>query len=484
MALVSPKPTEAVQAPALVPEARRPLRLIDIVLFSVSAIVVADTVALASGIGYQALTFWVISAVLFFIPYGLITAELGSTWPEEGGIYVWVREAFGLHWGAMTSWLYWINIAMWAPSVFALFTATMISVWFPGMPLWVDATIVIGLVWTMVGIGIMDLRWGKWAPNITAGIKIAVLVLLGGLGVAFAISEGLANPFKAGDLVPKFSGNLWALAAIIYSFMGFELMSSASSEIRNPKRNVPRAIAWSAGMSLIVYLVATFGLLATVKLSDLSIATGVVDGLRAAFEQVLGGAGLLFDITVILVLITFLGNMVTWSMGGNRTIRATGLDRAFPAVFAHQHPRFHTPDYAYVFMGVVATGLTLLTYGFFGTREDVFGTIFVVSSIVFLLPYLVMFPAAVYLRHRHPEVKRPFVVPLGKVGLWVSALLGELFIVLSLYWFYAYPLVETSTGVYYGITIGGTVLAVLVGVYLYFRGGVRREQSRDLTAAK
>ncbi|MEM3538070.1 MAG: amino acid permease, partial [Candidatus Korarchaeum sp.] len=96
---------------------RRVLRYWDLFLFNVCAIVVLDTVASSAAIGMQTFFWWFLTLFLFFIPYGLITAELGSAWPSEGGIYVWVKEAFGEKWAVMTSWLYWVNVAIWMPSV-------------------------------------------------------------------------------------------------------------------------------------------------------------------------------------------------------------------------------------------------------------------------------------------------------------------------------------------------------------------------------
>ncbi|PKL57752.1 MAG: amino acid permease, partial [Methanomicrobiales archaeon HGW-Methanomicrobiales-5] len=84
--------------------------LASMILFSVSAILVGDTIASSAAMGVQGLTFWIALGVLFFIPYGFITAELGAAWPDDGGIYVWVREAFGQKWGTVTAWLYWVNV--------------------------------------------------------------------------------------------------------------------------------------------------------------------------------------------------------------------------------------------------------------------------------------------------------------------------------------------------------------------------------------
>ena len=96
----------------------------DLVLFSVSAVLTIDTLASAASMGVTWFTWWGITMVLFFLPYGLMTAEMGAAWPGEGGIYVWVREALGQRWGSFAAWLYWINNAYWIPSVYMVFAGT------------------------------------------------------------------------------------------------------------------------------------------------------------------------------------------------------------------------------------------------------------------------------------------------------------------------------------------------------------------------
>jgi amino acid transporter len=69
----------------------RTMGIFSMTLFAVSAMITLDTVAISSALGVESITLFVLFAVIFFVPYGLVTAELGSAWPEEGGIYVWVR---------------------------------------------------------------------------------------------------------------------------------------------------------------------------------------------------------------------------------------------------------------------------------------------------------------------------------------------------------------------------------------------------------
>ena len=107
-------------------------------LFTVCAILVMDTLAPSAAIGTSSISWWMITLVLFFIPYGLITAELGSTYPEQGGLYVWVKNAFGEKWAARTTWLYWINVALWMPSVYVLFAGMFAQLFYPDMSLWMQ----------------------------------------------------------------------------------------------------------------------------------------------------------------------------------------------------------------------------------------------------------------------------------------------------------------------------------------------------------
>ena len=162
-----------------------------------------------------------------------------------------------------------------------------------------------------------------------------------------------------------------------------------------------------------------------------------MDALKPAFESVLGAAaGPTFAIVAIGVLFTFLGNMVTWSIGANESIAATGMDATAPGIFGHKHPKNGTPDYAFYLMGAIATALTIATYALFGTNDGIFWAIFTVSSIVFLLPYLLMFPSIVVLRRKFPDHPRPYKVPGGNTGALIWAILCEAGILLTLVLFF------------------------------------------------
>jgi amino acid transporter len=443
--------------------------LLSMVLFSVSAILVADTVGASAAIGVQGLSLWVILAVLFFIPYGFVTAELGAAWPDEGGIYVWVREAFGAMSGTVVAWLYWVNVALWAPSVFVLFTGTLKSVFWPGLSTTGEMVVVLVMIWVMVLAGVLPMRFSKWIPNLSAALKVIVLLVLGFAGLAYMLKNGAANSFSLAQLTPSWNLDTLAfLPVIIYSFMGFELMSSAGDAIEDPKRDVPKMILYAGGAILFVYMFSTFGILASIPLKDVNIVTGIADALKIAFNSVLAGWNWLYNVVIVMLLFTFFGNMVTWSIGANHSIAATGMDKTAPGVFAHENKRFGTPDYAFYLMGAIASVVTVCNYLLFASNQSVFWTIFALSSVVFLLPYVLMFPALVVLRKKFPEQHRPYKVPFGNAGAWLWTILCEAGIVLTLFlFFYAVP-DGTPKALYWGITGGGTLISVIVGFWLYF----------------
>ena len=101
------------------------LKLPDLTLFTVSAIVLLDTLAASASIGASSLTWWLLLGVLFMLPIGLITSELGTSYPAEGGIYVWIKKAFGQEWSTRAMWAYWINTAIWLPAIFILFAGVL-----------------------------------------------------------------------------------------------------------------------------------------------------------------------------------------------------------------------------------------------------------------------------------------------------------------------------------------------------------------------
>jgi len=443
---------------------KKVLRSLDMTLFTVCAILVMDTLAPSAAIGPSSISWWLITLVLFFIPYGLITAELGTTYPEQGGLYIWVKKAFGEKWAARTTWLYWINVALWMPSVYILFAGMFAQLFFPEMGLWWQILIGIIMTWITVWIGSITLETSKWVPNIGAIIKALIMVVIGVGAFIYAGKNGVANDLSFGNILPEWGAGLAFLPVIVYNFMGFELMSSASEEMKNPGKDIPRAIIISGALIAAFYLLGTVGILMALPLDGLGLISGIIDTLRVLLgESGIGGA--LVMVLGVAALYSFLANMVTWTMGANRTANEAAKEGELPTVFGKEHPVYKTPVGAFIITGIVSTAVMVI-YGFMaGSAEDLFWTLFAFSSMVFLLPYLVMFPAFLKLRKIDPDVERPYKVPGGKLFITIMSVICEIFILQAVV-FFVYVPGEPIDWAYATPVLIGVILTVIVGEVL------------------
>lgn len=446
------------------PTYRKVLKGLDLTLFTVCAILVIDTLAPSAAIGPSSISWWIITLVLFFVPYALITAELGSTYPEQGGLYVWVKKAFGEKWAARTTWLYWINVALWMPSVYALFAGMFATLFWPEMSLVVQIAIGLFMTWLTVIVGIIKTDTGKWIPNIGAAVKALLMLLIGGAAFFYVGKNGIANDLSLGAIMPKWDAGLFFLPVIVYNFMGFELMSGAGEEMENPGKDIPRAIITSGVLIAAFYLIGTIGMLMAIPLEDLGLVSGIIDTLRILF----GTSGVGGAVVVILgvgALYSFFANMVTWTMGANRAAAEAAMEHELPPIFGKLHKVNKTPASAFVITGIVST-VVLIVYGFMAAdSEDLFWTLFAFSSMVFLMPYLAIFPAFLKLRRIDPDTERPYRVPGGTGFARLISIVCEIFIVQGIVFFVWVP-GQPVDWAFAGPVLIGVVLTILVGEWL------------------
>jgi amino acid transporter len=434
-----------------------------------------DTLAPSAAIGTSSISWWLITLVLFFIPYGLITAELGSTYPEQGGLYVWVKNAFGEKWAARTTWLYWINVALWMPAVYVLFAGMFAQLFYPDMTLWMQIGIGVIMTWITVGIGTMSLEVGKWVPNLGAIFKALIMVVIGVAAFIFAGKHGVANDLSFKALLPTWDAGLFFLPVIVYNFMGFELMSGAGDEMENPGKDIPRAIITSGLLITVFYLMGTVGMLMALPVEELGLVSGILDTLWALLGTT-GIGGVVVFILGIGALFSFLANMVTWTIGANRTAAEAADEGELPAIFGKLHPVNKTPVSAFIITGIVST-VVIVLYGFMaGNAEDLFWTLFAFSSMVFLLPYLAMFPAFLKLRKSDPDRERPYRVPGGQGFATVLVVVCMLFIVQAIVFFVWVP-GEPIDWSFAGPVLGGVVLTLIVGEILLAVAKDKKQQN-------
>ncbi|MBY4678167.1 APC family permease [Marinobacterium arenosum] len=447
---------------------KKALTAADVTLYTVSAILLVDQIAMSAAVGEAAIFWWLVVIGLFLIPNTLVTAELGTAYPEQGGIYAWVRDAFNTRWAARITWLYWVNIALWMPAVFIMFSGIFAALFMPEMSLWGQIGLGVAMCWLTTWANCIRLEYSKWIPNLGTPIKFVVILTLAGAGIGYGLEHGFANDISLSSALNDWQAGLAYLPVIVYGCLGLELISAESDEIRNPKRDVPRAMIAAGLISATLYIFGTAGVLAAVPAEQID----MIDILATTLKELFGGTelGNLFALVIGgLTLFTLYSTMVTWTLGGNRAVAEAADAREMPAVFGWSHRKHQTPVGAAIMTSLVSSTIMVL-YGLMAhSAEELFWTLFSFSAIVFLLPYIGMHCAFMKLRFSDPQQPRPFRIPGGNaVGmvLSVQCIAILLLAILLFFWVPGEPLdlmVLAQVG-------GGVLITLIIGEYLVHRG--------------
>ncbi len=437
-------------------------------LFTVSAILLLDTLAASASIGASSLFWWLFLGAFFLVPIGLITSELATAYPEEGGLYVWIRRGLGRHWAARSVWAYWVNTAIWLPSIFVLFAGVLARLFEVELALGQQIAIGIALTWATVLLDVLGLRIGKWVPNLGAVFKIVIFSVLIIAGWRYGQANGFANPVTAEAFRPEWKEGLKYVPAIVYGMLGFELISAASGEMRRPARDMPLSVLFSGVIVLALYFLATAGILAAIPAGEIDIVEGLIDTLALFFADVPGG-DFIVKALGLMALYTFFSNGATWAMGCNRATAEAAIEGELPSLFAIRHPRHGGPVGAAILMGVVCTSVLLIYGGIASSNSDLFWSLFSFSAALIMLPYIGVSIAFARLRFKDAAAPRPFKVPGGAPIAILIALMCVVTLTFSVALFIFVP----GEGLQRE-TLIGVVVALLIGEALIRIGMIER----------
>jgi len=413
-------------------ERKKVLGLWDLLLFTFCAMFGVEAIPASAAIGPSAIFWWLICTAGFFIPFGLITAELGSTYPQQGGIYVWVKKALGEKWAARTTWYYWFCLPIWLPALYIAVAEILGQIFFPNASLWFKIFLAIIMIWLTAGINLCSLKFSKWIPNI--GVVTRFLVVAGMVTAAvihFLKNGSFANQINLSSIMPNLNAAIVFIPMIVYNLLGFELMSGAAGEMKNPGRDIPKTIICSAIIIVAFYLLTTFTIWVVMPASEINVASGILQ----IFITVLSDHSMRHLIVIIvglLLSVSLFSEIVTWTLGDNRTVAEAALDGRLPKVLARINKKNMVPTGAAIASGIIST-VVILIYGFIASdAEDLFWHTISFSTVVNLFSYMILFPTFIVLRKKDKETKRPYRVP-GPDWLGITAaIMAEAFVLLTI----------------------------------------------------
>jgi amino acid transporter len=459
MTSTSGVPPQANSQPQLVHREReRVLGRRDICFFIFMAMCSAGAITVYAAVGVSVVGWWILGSLLFFAPSSLIILELSTAYPFQGGIYDWVHRAFGRRWAARTTYWYWVNVALWMPSAYLMFTGAIVAIGWNHATLFDQSLVCVGLVWVTVALGMSKLKIGDLVTNIGAVLVVVILlaVIIGSFTLYFHRGTS-ANAFSFHAMLPNFNSAKVYLPVIVFGFLGLELISSLAGEIKNPKKGMLFAVPVTGAVMVVIQLLATVALLLVIPLKVLGLTSGMVDMFKAIFG---GVSSLIPWILSIFLLYTIYVGILPWTLGASRSAAEAAHHGQLPRIFMKE-TKSGSPAGAMILIGIVATVVLLFAGIFLKTENDLYYALFASSSAVFILPYLLMYPAIIRLRKLSPLLERPFRVPGGTIGLWVCVILafgGVLSSLVLFLWTPGAPIAWAYTGPLL-IIFGGAVIS-------------------------
>lgn len=460
-------------------------RLFSAVLATVCIILVGDAVAPTASIGNSQYVWWLIMILGFFIPYGLISAELGTQYPSEGGMYTWVKKAFGKKWAGRVAWYYWVNYPLWVASLADLVTVYLGQMFFGWEITWqVALWIQLGYILLVSVLGCLRISQSDWISNLGAVAKFIFMAGLGGLGIYALITHGSANPITSWtDFIPMLSADghfdftgLGFVSLIIFNMLGFEVVSTFSDDMENPKKEIPKAIIIGGILIAIFYLLPSFGIGVAIPLSELRSDTGLLESYEILMHTIGLSAELIQAILVfigILFIYTLVANISSWNFGVNSVIACAAEDGVFPKSWA-KRTKSGVPYVPSIWTGLV--GAVIATAGIlvaeFVSEEatNLFWTFFSLSLVTLLLAYLPMFMAFIKLHNQGRKTAKGFWIEGGKIKIALYGFVPFVLILIALF-FTLFPSFELTMWNENWPLIVGASLMVIIGEFIVFRAG-------------
>lgn len=441
---------------------KKKFRLMDAILSVICVVFVAEAAAPVAAIGNSQYFWWIFLILAFLLPYGLIASELGTTYDGDGGLYDWVRKAFGNRWGGRASWYYWINFPLWMASLAVMFPEIIGMIIGKEIGLIPALMIELAFIWIIVAISFFPVCDSVWILNGAAVIKILLAVVVGVLGIYGAVTHGVANEYTVSSMLPSFDINsLSFISVILFNFLGFEVVCTFADDMENPKKQIPQAIITGGLVIAAIYIFSAFGIGVAIPTSEVSTSSGLIDSLQLLTGKT---TGIFISVMAVLFLLTLFGNMISWSLGVNSVAAYAAENGDMPKVFAKRSAKNDMPTGTAIMNGIVASIVVVIAP--FIPNQDLFWCFFALNLVMFLLAYLPIFPAFLKLREIDPDAERPFKVSGGPVFLKILAYLPMVLILIALV-FVAVPLsfdAETLAGVL-PITIGSIVF-IIIGEFI------------------
>jgi amino acid transporter len=411
-------------------KAKKVLSVFSLAMMNVIAIDSIRNLPMNASIGLSIVGFYLLGTLFFLLPSVLMTAELATSYPKTGGAYVWVREAFGNRLGFMTIWLQWIYNVIWFPTILIFIASTATYLFDPSLAnskTFLIPTVIIAFMLATF-LNLSGLRVSSWVSTFGAImgtiVPMAAIILLGAAWVlnhkTLAIQWPLGHELTAFMPALTNNGNLPFLVVILFSLVGFEMSAVHAEEVREPRKNFPRALLISSLIIVLSLIFSSLAIALVVPQSDLNIVSGLAD----AYALFLSGFHLAWamPIVIVMIIVGAFACMAAWVLGPAKGLMVAAQDGNLPKWCTSKSVN-GVPAAILLLQALIVSALVSL-FLIYPSVSSFYWILSDLTAQLALFYYVILFAALIKLRGKSGPREKGFLIPGGKVGLWLTGLIG------------------------------------------------------------
>lgn len=447
------------------------IKLTQLILISLSAIVGLKSLPLFAEVGMSLIFFLGLSTIFFFIPISLVIAELSSAWPNSGGCYYWIKKAYGEYVAFLVIWAYWIESIIWFPTMLIFIVAMFghaINPIYQGLEN-NQMFFIFGIIctfWTLTFINFYGIKLSAKfsAVGVLIGTILPIILIIS-FGVAWIIKGEHSNiEFKINNILPILNlNNLVFFSGILLGISGIEIISFYIKDVESPEKNIAKAVIISSFFIIIIYLIGSISVAIVVPKNELSFASGVIQALKIFFTKIK-----LEFITPLIALFLLLGSlsgMNTWIIGPAKGLFEAANDNFLPTFFKKVNKE-DVPTNVLIIQATIGSIISIIFFKYINSVNG-FIWIFVCLSFQFAsILYIMIFFSAIKLRYDYPNIQRPYKAPAIKLLSYLGIIICSFTFFIS----YVQPAnIETTEKIYYfTLLITSSIILTIPAIILCY----------------
>lgn len=405
---------------------KKPLSIFNLVMINIIAVDSLRSLPFSAEFGFTLVFYYLVASLSFFIPTALVSAELATGWPNRGGIYVWVREAFGELAGFIIIWLQWVYNIVWYPTILSFIGATLAYLINPQLAeskVYMLLVIIV-IFWSATWVNFHGMRTSSTVS--TLGALLGTLFPMFFIIILGFVWLFLGNPSQIkvtwAEFLPNLSNlnNLSFLTAVLFGLVGMEMSAVHADEVKNPGKVFPKAILYSTIIIFISLVLSSLAIAMVVPKRELNVVTGLVQAFEVfftAFKMTWMG-----PVITLLIIIGGIGSVATWIIGPTKGLLVAAQDGSVPPIFGVTNKK-GVPVTILIFQGTIFTILCAV-FLLMPTVSSSYWVLTAMTAQLAMLVYIALFAAAIWLRFKKPEVHREFKIPFGNIGICIVSVLG------------------------------------------------------------